>query len=91
MMLMRRSLLWVFLASSLVFGLAYWWQTDWWAYVGVGPDRMPKFTMPWWWQFGESGLVGAAAGGLLAGAVYLLHAGLCRLTRPDLDSTTGKS
>jgi hypothetical protein len=57
----------VFAIAAPVCGLVYWWFTDWWAYVDDPRGPWPKFVMPWWWQVGESGVVGSLAGGLLAG------------------------
>jgi hypothetical protein len=63
---------------SLAIGFAYWWQADWWAYVMFPEGPMPKFTMPWWWQLIESGVVGCSAGGTVVG-VWLCAA---RMRKP---------
>jgi hypothetical protein len=61
----RARLSLVFATSSVVAGLLYWSQADWWAYVEFFEGPTPKFTMPWWWQAIESGVAGCAAGSLV--------------------------
>ena len=64
----------LFVVSTPLAGLTYWWCADWWAYVGEGPDRWPKFEMPWWWQVIESLIVGSVTGGMLVGVAALIRA-----------------
>jgi hypothetical protein len=67
----------LFRVSSLVVGLAYWWQADWWAYVEFPEGPVPEFVLPWWWQVIQSGAAGALGGGLVVaarGACRRVHA-----------------
>jgi hypothetical protein len=63
----RHSYLWFFLLSALFAAVVYWRNADWWVYVGTGPERWAKFIMPWWWQIGESAVVGMLAAAPLVG------------------------
>jgi hypothetical protein len=77
--LLRRLSLVVFLIATSASGFLYWRWADWWAYV-QDPIRgpWPKFVMPWWWQVGESLVVGSAVGALAAGLALCL----VKLRRP---------
>jgi len=74
MIQMRRPMLWLFIVTSVVASLIYWWFADWWFYVGTGPDAWPKFKMPWWGQVVVSSIVGSAVGAFAACAACLLRA-----------------
>ena len=71
---MLQNLGWVlaFMVTAVVSGLVFWWRTDWWYYVGTGPDRWPKFKAPAWEQALVSSIVGVVIGGAVVGAVFLL-------------------
>ena len=58
----------IFTGAMLVCGLAFWWYADWWLYMdkGSGDVPVPKAMCPWWFQLGVSGMVGAAAGVVVA-------------------------
>lgn len=42
-------------------GARYFRFADFYAYVGTGPQRFPKFEMPLWWKIGKSVVVTAVA------------------------------
>ena len=58
--LARRCLAWA-LAAAVV-GFVYWLRADWWAYVQSddGSAPWPLFKVPWWFQIGESLVIGLA-------------------------------
>jgi hypothetical protein len=43
---------WLFVFTTVLAGITYWWQADWWAYVDYGTELRPKFVMPWWCNSG---------------------------------------
>ena len=65
----------MFITTSLITALVFWWFTDWWAYVDLPHlgGRIRKFIMPWWFQLLVSGLVGAVAGTLITGVWWLTY------------------
>jgi hypothetical protein len=75
--------LWLFVLAALIAAVVYWWYTDWWAYYypGGDPNPRPKFIMPWWWQFGESAVVGVLAATPLVGLAWLVGSVWSRLTK----------
>src|SRR2546426_459539 len=38
---MRRAHITLFMLTTFLASLAYWWNADWWAYVGLRPTRVP--------------------------------------------------
>ncbi len=56
----------------LATGFAYWWQADWWYYVGSGPEQWPKFQAPWCEQL----VVSAVVGSFIVGLVVVIAARL---------------
>jgi len=69
---MRHYYLAVFMTVLPLTSVVYWWRADWWAYVYLSSGPQPKFMMPWWWQIGESCVVGSVAATLVVGAFFLL-------------------
>jgi len=63
----------IFTGAMLVCGLAFWWYADWWLYMDKGDGPVPKATMPWWFQLGMSGMVGAGAGVVLASFAWAVR------------------
>ena len=67
-----RRLALLFFLTSLLAGLVYWWQADWWAYVDFGGEqgRVPKFKLHPIEQAIVSAVVGSVVGSVLTAAVY---------------------
>jgi len=49
---------WLFAGTAILCGAVYWHFADWWFYVNLPDDPLPKFVMPWWGQAIVSGTVG---------------------------------
>src|SRR5262249_47051440 len=78
---------WLFLAASAVVGVAFWWRTDWWAYVG----EQRKFLMPLGGQVGGGALVGMLSAGLAIGAARLVNWLMSRRERPSVVAKDGRT
>ena len=61
----------LFLASSVVCGFAFWWQTDWWAHVIFPDGPRRKFEMPLEVQLSVSSFVGFVGGAVVVALVAL--------------------
>lgn len=73
-MTLKQRYLILFLISSAIVGLAYWYSTDWMVYIGR-PDENPepKFLQPLWIQLLVSALFGCLIGGTVVGIIAFVH------------------
>ena len=73
----RRSVPWhlVLLGATVAAsaGVFHYLTADWYAYVGTGPGRWPKFEMPLPWKIAESTFVGCVAATPVVAGAYLLR------------------
>jgi hypothetical protein len=66
----------LFVSSSLIAGVTYWSQADWWIYIDktpVGMGKVPKFKLDLWYQLVESAIIGMSLGGILTGIIVICY------------------
>ncbi len=73
----------VFLGLTVVAGVAFWWNADWWAYyMPVGAeDWKPKFKMPIWFQVIVSAFVGSLASAVITLSIVAVDRTVHRVRR----------